>query len=181
MRFSFADHEGFCQWRSSGVTRIAEIGCLASPRQHTPACLPAAIMIVTIYGNHQAQPHVLSHDLKDSMARSCPGPFGNFVPPNHPLLINNWVDRISFREFESRSSRVWLWVASPPRFQLFDRGRWFLSYPFRRPHSSSGRRVPDHALNLCARLPRSEIPDGHGGRLRAFCLRESGKLFDLTE
>jgi hypothetical protein len=28
---------------------------------------------------------------------------------------------------------------------------------------------------------RSEIPDGHGVQLRAFCLRESGKLFDPTE
>jgi len=28
--------------------------------------------------------------------------------------------------------------------------------------------------------PRSEIPDGHGVRLRAFCFRDSGKLFDLT-
>jgi hypothetical protein len=30
-------------------------------------------------------------------------------------------------------------------------------------------------------LPAPEIPDGHDARLRAFCLRESGKLFDLTE
>jgi hypothetical protein len=51
--------------------------------------------------NHEARPHVLSHDPKDSMAQTCPGPFCNFVPPNHPLLINNWVDRISFREFDS--------------------------------------------------------------------------------
>jgi hypothetical protein len=36
-------------------------------------------------------------------------------------------------------------------------------------------------MPAAAALPVSEIPDGHDGRLRAFCLRESGKLFDLTE
>jgi hypothetical protein len=54
--------------------------CWSVP-QEKPVGVPAAIMFVTIDGSHEARPHVLSHDLKDSTAKSCPAPFAILFRP----------------------------------------------------------------------------------------------------
>jgi hypothetical protein len=136
-------NEGFRQCRSFGVTRIGKIGC------HLPM-----------------KPSRTSCRMTLKTRWRSPGPVCNFVPPNHPLLINNLADRISFREFDSGRAEFGCGLHHRHDFKCSTGAAGFYPIPSGGPTRSSGCRVPDHALNLRARPSNPSRRGDHQSRRR---------------